>query len=315
MGWDKSRFTPLAISDGFGQRRARHADEIRQGLDPGQPCAYRGVRLKIDATFGRVRDIAVACDVGDCNLVVCQEPTVGEDGLDHAKECMRICDRGDLVERDTENRYETCRARAMGNFSCGDAEPSLHFRGRNRRVGKPSMICRIPVRQIDEDGIGIRKHDAVIVNDRHLGEGVQSQELRQFVRATGQVDVDLHCPVAGGDFHFDRVVVDDRAVTVHLENQRLRAAFVGALDGVAVGLVDDEITRTELELFLPEEEHERLINHTNTATQIINEQSRDLSKLRKENIIEDFRHVEMMELLQKLYTLQGKNERIKIQFG
>jgi len=78
-----------------------------------------------------------------------------------------------------------------------------------------------------------------------------------------------------------------------------------------IGLVDDEITRTELRLFLPPEEHDRLIAHVNTATQIINEQSRDLTKLRDQNLIDDFRHTQMEEVLRTFYTLQGKNERIK----
>lgn len=78
-----------------------------------------------------------------------------------------------------------------------------------------------------------------------------------------------------------------------------------------IGLIDDEITRTELKLFLPPEEHDRLIAHINTATQIINEQSRDLQQLRELEIIEDFRHMEMVNILRSFYTLQGKNERIK----
>ena len=78
-----------------------------------------------------------------------------------------------------------------------------------------------------------------------------------------------------------------------------------------IGLVDDEITRTELKLFLPEKEHDRLITHVNTATQIINEQSRDLAKLREQNLIDDFRHVALEQILRSFYTLQGKNERIK----
>jgi len=53
-----------------------------------------------------------------------------------------------------------------------------------------------------------------------------------------------------------------------------------------IGLLDDEITRTELKLFLPPEEHDRLIAKVNTATQII-------------------------DVLRSFYTLQGKNERIK----
>jgi len=46
-----------------------------------------------------------------------------------------------------------------------------------------------------------------------------------------------------------------------------------------IGLFDDEITRTELKQFLPENEYERLIANVNTATHIINEQSRELTKL------------------------------------
>ncbi len=78
-----------------------------------------------------------------------------------------------------------------------------------------------------------------------------------------------------------------------------------------IGLVDDEITRTELKLFLEKSEHDRLIAHVNTATQIINEQSRDLANLRKQDIIDDFRHVELENVLRTFYELQGKNERIK----
>ncbi|MCB0668580.1 MAG: hypothetical protein KDC80_22300 [Saprospiraceae bacterium] len=78
-----------------------------------------------------------------------------------------------------------------------------------------------------------------------------------------------------------------------------------------IGLINDEVTQTELENFLPEGEYSRLIDHVNTATQIINEQSRDLQQLREQGIIEDFRHMELVNLLKSFYTLQGKNERIK----
>ncbi len=82
-------------------------------------------------------------------------------------------------------------------------------------------------------------------------------------------------------------------------------------DNFGVGLLGDEVTRTELNLFLPKDEHDRLINYKNTATQIINEQSRDLRALREKGLIEDFRHMELANLLKSFYTLQGKNERIK----
>jgi len=82
-------------------------------------------------------------------------------------------------------------------------------------------------------------------------------------------------------------------------------------DNFGVGLLGDEVTRTELKLFLPENEHDRLINYKNTATQIINEQGRDLRMLREQGLLEDFRHMELANLLKSFYTLQGKNERIK----
>ena len=82
-------------------------------------------------------------------------------------------------------------------------------------------------------------------------------------------------------------------------------------DKFGVGLLDDDITKTELKLFLPPDEHDRLIAHINTATQIINEQSRDLTQLRTQDFIDDFRHMEMENILRSFYTLQGKNERIK----
>ena len=78
-----------------------------------------------------------------------------------------------------------------------------------------------------------------------------------------------------------------------------------------IGLLDDKITRTELKLFLQKNEHDRLIAYVNTATQIINEQSRDLTQLREQDIIDDFRHTQMEDVLRSFYTLQGKNERIK----
>jgi len=78
-----------------------------------------------------------------------------------------------------------------------------------------------------------------------------------------------------------------------------------------VGLVDDEDTQDRLHTFLPEDEYQRLINYKNTATQIINQQGRDLKKLRAKDAIEDFRHMELQNLLNDFYVHQGKAERIK----
>lgn len=78
-----------------------------------------------------------------------------------------------------------------------------------------------------------------------------------------------------------------------------------------IGLVKDEVTEIELKHFLPENEYDRLVGNVNTATQIINEQSRDLTLIREKGLIEDFRHMEMSNLLYHFYEHQGKLERIK----
>ena len=82
-------------------------------------------------------------------------------------------------------------------------------------------------------------------------------------------------------------------------------------DKFGIGLVADEATKTGMKQFLPPEEHDRLINHVNTATQIINEQSRELTELRAKGLVDDFRHMEMAQLLYDFYEHQGKCERIK----
>lgn len=82
-------------------------------------------------------------------------------------------------------------------------------------------------------------------------------------------------------------------------------------DKFGVGLVDDEVTKIELTQYLPKDEYDVLINKTNTATQIINQQSKHLTELRELDLIDDFRHMEMEKVLQDFYTHQGKCERIK----
>jgi putative membrane protein len=78
-----------------------------------------------------------------------------------------------------------------------------------------------------------------------------------------------------------------------------------------LGLIEEEVAEIKLSNFLEAGELEGLNIAKNKATQIINEQSRDLAALRKMEVIEDFRHVELMSILGNFYELQGKNERIK----
>lgn len=64
--------------------------------------------------------------------------------------------------------------------------------------------------------------------------------------------------------------------------------------------------------FLPQAEYDCLIEFKNTATQIIRKQGEHLKKLvYEQGLTEDFRHMEMMRVLEEFYNLQGKCERIK----
>lgn len=78
-----------------------------------------------------------------------------------------------------------------------------------------------------------------------------------------------------------------------------------------IGLNADQETEDGLRSFLPADEHDRLINYKNTATQIIDQQSEDLKDLSKGKYIDDFRHMELQKLLYDFYIHQGKLERIK----
>ena len=78
-----------------------------------------------------------------------------------------------------------------------------------------------------------------------------------------------------------------------------------------VGLLADHDTEVILEAHLPEEEYQKLIDYQNTATQIIDYQAQDLADLRTEGYLEDFRHMELQNILLLFYEHQGKCERIK----
>lgn len=78
-----------------------------------------------------------------------------------------------------------------------------------------------------------------------------------------------------------------------------------------MGLLGDKVTRTELRKLLDREEHDRVINFQNSATQLIDNQSEALKNLRVDNLIDDFRHMELQKILYDLYVHQGKCERIK----
>ena len=63
--------------------------------------------------------------------------------------------------------------------------------------------------------------------------------------------------------------------------------------------------------YLTKEESKEIFAKGNQASQLLGIQSRRLQELKKEGLIEDFRHMEMTNMLVEFYTLQGKSERIK----
>ncbi|MDW3209321.1 MAG: bestrophin family ion channel [Reichenbachiella sp.] len=67
----------------------------------------------------------------------------------------------------------------------------------------------------------------------------------------------------------------------------------------------------EMEGFLSPEEIQGLEGKTNMATQIMKNQSQRLQELRDQEYFEDFRHMELHQLIFSFYTDQGKAERIK----
>ncbi|WP_353780142.1 bestrophin family ion channel [Winogradskyella sp. 3972H.M.0a.05] len=63
--------------------------------------------------------------------------------------------------------------------------------------------------------------------------------------------------------------------------------------------------------YISDEEYDELFAKGNQASQILGIQSRRLRELKQQGYIEDFRHMEMENMLVEFYTLQGKSERIK----
>jgi len=73
----------------------------------------------------------------------------------------------------------------------------------------------------------------------------------------------------------------------------------------------DEATESSLKKCTIKDEMDQLLAFQNTATQIIDKQSQELKELREQNLIDDFRHMELQKLLNDFYIHQGKAERIK----
>jgi putative membrane protein len=77
-------------------------------------------------------------------------------------------------------------------------------------------------------------------------------------------------------------------------------------------LLECDISKNEaVAPYLSDSELSALEHKSNWASQILGHQSTHLKNLLDQGLIEDFRHMELMNVLKELYTLQGKSERIK----
>lgn len=92
---------------------------------------------------------------------------------------------------------------------------------------------------------------------------------------------------------------------------RIDHAATNYQNKMVVDLLKEEETIIKLSDYISESELRKIKLFKNKCTQINNEQSRDLSQLRKNNILDDFRYYALMKTLVQFYELQGQNERIK----
>ena len=78
-----------------------------------------------------------------------------------------------------------------------------------------------------------------------------------------------------------------------------------------------EIKEEQIELeeaikpYISKEEKVKIFAKGNRASQILGKQSSRLKEFKVFGLIEDFRHMELQNMLKEFYTLQGKSERIK----
>ena len=79
-----------------------------------------------------------------------------------------------------------------------------------------------------------------------------------------------------------------------------------------IGVREHRVSLDEdLENDMPPDELAYVLSKSNKPAQILSLQSKRLRELRARRLIEDFRHMEMQNLLNELVALQGKSERIK----
>lgn len=74
---------------------------------------------------------------------------------------------------------------------------------------------------------------------------------------------------------------------------------------------DETPVKEAISTYISSDEFNEVFAKGNQASQFLGIQSKRLKELMDEGLIEDFRHMEMINMLVEFYSLQGKSERIK----
>ena len=89
-------------------------------------------------------------------------------------------------------------------------------------------------------------------------------------------------------------------------SERIKHKFTPTVCEKYMNQLDESLSR-----YINKEEVESYQKKTNIATQILKTQSERLQELKDQGYYEDFRHIELYQLIASFYTDQGKAERIK----
>ncbi|MFT5848424.1 MAG: putative membrane protein [Psychroserpens sp.] len=100
----------------------------------------------------------------------------------------------------------------------------------------------------------------------------------------------------------------DKPWEQHLKSGKSNAEFREAFFLVCEDTIPIE---DAIKGYISEDEYNEVFAKGNRASQLLGVQSRRLKELMQQGAIEDFRHMELTNMLVEFYALQGKSERIK----
>lgn len=158
---------------------------------------------------------------------------------------------------------------------------------------------------------------AIVNSSRMWGSNVRSYVSNQFrdTPAPEGTLTDLHRQLLYRHIAWLYVLRSQLLVPTPWEHisqsKHIRRLTQRRMQEFGVGLFNDGIIEEELKLLLEPAEMDRMIAYQNTATQLLDRQSQALQELREQDLIDDFRHMELQKVLNDFYTQQGQCERIK----